>query len=243
MQLAGGGQPNHTLTRRLVACGALAGPLFTLAWLVEGATRAGYDPLRHPISSLAIGEFGWMQSATFLATGALTLACAVGLRRALPPPDSSRWGPVLIGLIAIGLVGAGLFVTDPLAGYPPGTPALPLQPSVPGRLHRLFSALVFVGWPLACLVFGRLFARWGAHRWARYSALTGITFVGLFVLTSVGFAQVAGLGRYAGFLQRLTLTIGWLWLTWLCLTLPQAPARRTVASARMDGQNPPQDEG
>ena len=38
------------VTKALLACGAVAGPLFTVAWIVTGATRANYDPLRHPIS-------------------------------------------------------------------------------------------------------------------------------------------------------------------------------------------------
>lgn len=58
-----------TVTRALLACGAIACPLFILAFLAEGATRPGYDPLRHPISSLAIGELGWMQAANFLVPG------------------------------------------------------------------------------------------------------------------------------------------------------------------------------
>jgi hypothetical protein len=66
-------------TRTLLICGAIAGPLFTVAWLVEGATRADYSPLRHPVSSLALGEFGWTQVANFIVTGLLTLAFAVGL--------------------------------------------------------------------------------------------------------------------------------------------------------------------
>jgi hypothetical protein len=52
---------NAGLTKALLVCGMAAGPLFTLAWLVEGATRANYDPLRYPISSLSIGDSGWMQ--------------------------------------------------------------------------------------------------------------------------------------------------------------------------------------
>src|SRR5262249_10183346 len=63
----------EAVASRLLACGAAAGPLFTLAWLVEGATRAGYDPLRHPVSSLAIGEVGWTQRASFVLTGLLTI--------------------------------------------------------------------------------------------------------------------------------------------------------------------------
>jgi hypothetical protein len=89
----------HTsdLTRKLLlVCGAIAGPLSTLVWIVEGATRSTYDPLRHPISSLAIGARGWTQTATFLVTGLLTLAFAFGLRRTLASHAGSSWGPLLI---------------------------------------------------------------------------------------------------------------------------------------------------
>lgn len=39
-------------------CGIAAGPLFVLSFLVQGATRADYDPMRHPVSSLALGDHG-----------------------------------------------------------------------------------------------------------------------------------------------------------------------------------------
>ncbi|MCI0727528.1 MAG: DUF998 domain-containing protein [Chloroflexi bacterium] len=55
-------QTSDLILKVLLVCGAIAGPLFTVAWLVEGATRANYDPLRHPISSLSIGELGWTQT-------------------------------------------------------------------------------------------------------------------------------------------------------------------------------------
>jgi hypothetical protein len=114
-------------TRTFLTCGAIAGPLFTVAWIVGGATRANYDPLRHPISSLSIGELGWTQTANFLVTELLTLAFAFGLRRTLQPQGGSTWRPRLIGTVATGLLGAGFFVTDPLNGYPPGTSNLSLQ--------------------------------------------------------------------------------------------------------------------
>jgi hypothetical protein len=50
----------------------IAGPLFVVAFLVEGATRPDDDPLRHPASSLALGPFGWTQTAKFIVAGLLT---------------------------------------------------------------------------------------------------------------------------------------------------------------------------
>ena len=76
-------------TRTLLACGVIAGPLFVGAFLLEGATRADYDPLRHPLSSLALGDFGWTQIANFIVAGLLTLAFSIGLQRALRPGKGS----------------------------------------------------------------------------------------------------------------------------------------------------------
>src|SRR5262249_41668825 len=128
--LGGSMNPQHpiadassiTAEAGLLACGAIAGPLFVIAFLVQGATRPDYNPLRHSISTLALGsEFGWIQILNFVIAGLLTMAFAVGLRRVLPSRNGSIWGPLLIGLYAGGLLGAGVFVTDPDAGYPPGT--------------------------------------------------------------------------------------------------------------------------
>lgn len=120
--------------------------------------------------------------------------------------------------MAIGLIGAGIFRTDPVSGYPPGTPAIS-DYTWHGALHDLFSALTFLGWPAACLVFARRFAGWGQRGWAAYSATTAALFATAFVLTSQGFSQSSGLVDLAGLLQRITVTIGWTWLTLLAIHL------------------------
>ncbi|HEX6677788.1 MAG TPA: DUF998 domain-containing protein [Actinomycetes bacterium] len=223
-----GATPSTLATRTLLACGAIAGPLFTLAWVVEGATRAHYRPLRHPVSSLELGDFGWTQRANFIVAGLLTLALAIGLRRALRPLGGSTWGPLLVGAHAIGLLGAGIFVTDPVSGYPPGTPDhLQAYGSVHAALHDLFSVGTFVGLPIACLVMARRFAGWGQRGWAIYSAATGLLFVAGFVLASMAFNQVESVVELGGLFQRATVTLGWTWLTLLAIhllrALPQPP--------------------
>src|SRR6185436_12106729 len=129
-------------TTLLLLCGAVAGPFFTIVWFIESLTRVDYDPMRYAISSLSVGELGWIQIANFLITGTLTLAFSVVLRQILPQPSGSVWGPVLIGLVGVGLIGAGLFVSDPLNGYPPGTPLIPTERSTHGILHDLFGVPV-----------------------------------------------------------------------------------------------------
>ena len=216
-------------TKALLACGVIAGPLFVVVFLIEGATRADYDPLRHPVSSLALGESGWMQVANFIVAGLLTLAFAIGLRLALPPLTGSTWGPLLVGVWAIGLLGAGIFVTDPVSGYPPGTSDRLSGHSWHGALHDLFSLAAFVALSAACFVLSCRFAALGERGWAIYSVLSGLAFAVAFVLSSAGFGQAESLVDLAGLFQRIAVIIGFGWLTLLAVHLlrasPEAPRR------------------
>jgi hypothetical membrane protein len=195
--------------RALLACGVVAGPLFVAAFLLEGALRAGYDPLRHPVSSLSIGDAGWTQATNFVGTGLLVVAFALGLRLR----GSGPWTPVLVALIGIGLLGAGVWVCDPINGYPPGTPLAPVA-TTSGTLHSAFSTLVFLGLPIACLVTAR---RERGRGFARYSAASGVAFAALFVLAALGFAQNPVFLPIGGLMQRLCLVVGLAWLTALAV--------------------------
>ena len=217
----------HSQTRLLLLCGALAGPCFTIVWFIQGLTRSGYDPMRYAISSLSVGELGWIQIANFLITGSLIFAFSVALRQILRGPSGSVWGPVLVGLVGVGLIGAGLFVSDPLNGYPPGTPLIPTQRTTHGILHDLFGVPVFLGLPIACFVFARLFARRGEHNWAWYSSLSGIGMFAVFLVARLGFRLLPtypDLAANFGLLQRLTLIIGFTWLTLLAAYMLKAPS-------------------
>ncbi len=223
-------------TRLLLVCGIVSGPLFVLAFLIEGATRTGYRALRHPISSLAIGDDGWTQRANFFITGVLLLAFSVGLRRVLRRGSGAVWGPLSVGFAAVGLIGAGFFVTDPVYGYPTDAPLLLAQYTVHGHLHDLFSVLVFIGLPVACFVLARRFAASGERGWAVYSVLTGLAMLATFALAGMGFKQVAGLVDVAGVLQRLSLVTGWAWILLLAAHLLRASARsRTVDTPPIGG--------
>jgi hypothetical protein len=218
-------------TRLLLLCGVIAGPLFTFLWFVQGFTRANYDPMRYAISSLSIGESGWIQIANFLITGSLILAFSFELRRALRRPSGSVWGPLLIGLIGIGLIGSGIFVTDPLNGYPPGTPVIPTERTAHGILHDLFGIPVFLGLPITCFVFAAFFARQGERSWAWYSRLSGIGMFAVFVVARLGFRLLStypDLAANFGLLQRITVTIGFAWLTLLAVYMLKAPAQTPV---------------
>lgn len=151
----------------LLAGGVVAGPLFVAAVLIQASTRDGFDLGRHPLSLLSLGDLGWIQIATFVITGTLYLACATGLRRALRPGRGGTWGPVLVGTAGVGLIAAGVFVTDAGAGFPPGAPdGAPAQISWHGALHEVGFLLAFGGLVAGCLVLARRFAVDRQRGWA-----------------------------------------------------------------------------
>src|SRR5205823_2555279 len=75
--------PAQRVTRSLLGYGVLAGTVFEASILIQGLTRHGFRLAHHDASLLSNGPLGWIQIATFLVAGAMTIACAVGMRRAL----------------------------------------------------------------------------------------------------------------------------------------------------------------
>jgi hypothetical membrane protein len=202
------------MDRVLLGCGVVAGPLFVGVFLLTGALRPAYDPLRHPVSLLALGPGGWVQSVNFCVSGLLYLAFAAGLWRTHGPWAATRAGIVLVAATAAGLVGAGIFPTDPVSGYPPGTPDRMTGRSGPAALlHDLSSAPVFLGLPVAMLLWARAFRRRGRPGWAVGSAGCAAAVLLAFVLAGAGFAQAPALVHLGGLFQRVSISVGMGWLT------------------------------
>jgi hypothetical protein len=200
-------------TRRLLRCGVAAGPVFTAVFLLEGAIRDEYRPLRHPVSSLALGSRGWIQAGNFAVAGTLFLAGAAGVARAGDPASSSRAAPALIGAAGAGLICSAVFTTDPVSGYPPGTPDALTQLSRAGAAHDLAAVPVFVGLPAAALVCGWRSWRAGQRGFGLYSAGTAVTMLATMGLAAAGFGQSPRLINIGGLFQRASIITGFTWLT------------------------------
>jgi hypothetical membrane protein len=165
-------------TRALLAGGAVAGPLFIIVGLLQAVTRDGFDLRRHPLSLLSNGDLGWIQIANFVVTGLLFAAAAVGMRRVMHPGRGGTWGPLLVGVVGVGMVAAGVFVADPADGFPPGTPpGRPDTLSWHSALHFLVAGLAYLSLIAASFVFARRFAGLGQRGWAWYSLATGVVFL------------------------------------------------------------------
>lgn len=200
-------------TKTLLLFGLIGSMLFIIMFLIEGATREGYSPFRFPISSLSIGDLGWIQITNFIISGSLIFLFAFGLRNALLPSKDSKWIPRLIGAVGLGLIGAGIFSSDPVFGYPMTEPLAIAQFTIHGHLHDFFSIFVFVCLPITCFKYRKRFTILNEQRWSLYSLLTAITMLITFLLAGIGFKQTIGLVEYAGVFQRLSIIIGFTWIS------------------------------
>jgi len=219
-------------TTLLLAQGAVAAQSFVFISLADGATRDGYDQLRQPVSSLALGDRGWTQRGNFLVTGMSMLALSTGLRRSGEASDARTvWGPRLVGAFGVGLLGAGAFATDPDPAYAPeATSGIVTGPHV---LHWASSMLLYGALTGACLTYARDFERSGDRSWAVYSAASGAALVGGGVLFIYGCAGGKKVASILGLLQRLTIVVGSGWITALPIRLTSRghTANRYTASA------------
>lgn len=205
-------------TRTLLMCGIVAGPLYVGISLAQALTRPGFDLTRHAWSLLSNGDLGWLQITNFLLTGALTIACTVGLRRVLHGQRGGTWAPILIGIYGLGLIAAGLFTADPMDGFPVGTPPGP-PPVISwhGILHLVSGAFGFLAMISGCFVMARHFAAKRERGWSWYSVATGVMFFGAFAGIASGSNQPV---IVLSFVSAVILV--WLWLALVAGRLRQA---------------------
>lgn len=226
---AGVSRTSPVVTRRLLACGAAAGPIYLVVGLAQALTREGFDMTRHPLSMLSLGDFGWVQTVNFLVAGVLVLLGAIGLRRSMVEDKRWRRGALFVGLFGIGVIGGGIFAADPSLGFPPGTPDAPPETmSWHALLHFIFGQLGFLALIIATFVFARHFAVAKLGGWSFYSAFTGT-----FFLASI-FASVAAMGAAWSMIGLyVAVTLSWAWLS--ALTIRTTRETQVAPQHRMLG--------
>jgi hypothetical protein len=200
-------------TKFLLTCGVLAGPIYILVGLVQILTREGFDVTRHPLSLMSTGDLGWIQITNFIVTGILVVLGAIGLRRVAKGDKRWKRGALFVLLYGLGVIGGGIFITDPSLGFPPGTPnEYPETISWHGMLHFIFGQLGFLALIIATFVYARHFAAAKLRGWAVYSTLTGSFFVAAIV--AGGAAMGAAWSMIALY---VAVALSWVWLSALSL--------------------------
>jgi hypothetical membrane protein len=204
-----------TSTDFLLKCGILAGPVYVVVGLLQVLLREGFDIRRHALSLMSNGSLGWIQIATFIVSGALVIAGAVGVRQRLLPGRGSTSAPILLAIYGLGLIGAGLFIADPMDGFPPGTPpGPPAAMSWHGPLHFMAGGIGFIGLVGATFVFARRFAGLREYGWATFSLATGVLFL-------AGFGNIASGSRapWVNLAFTAVVVLSWAWLSAVCAKL------------------------
>lgn len=189
--------------------GSLAPVLFTAVYLVEGATRPGYDGWRRSISALSLGPGGWLQQANFVFLGVNVLVVAVVWRRVLAGGPGATWYPLVRGLEGLSLVLIGLFATDPEGGYPPGSAPAPAFSTVHGIVHFACLFAIIFAMMAGLLIMARRF--WADPRWRGWPAYSIVSALLVNLLIAL-FGVANGHGfAYAGVLERLATNVEAVW--------------------------------
>lgn len=174
----------------LLVLGIVGPALFDAVYLVEGATRPGYDAWREAISTLMEGPEGWIQQINFIVLGALTLGVAIVWRGILRGGVCATWYPIVRAIEGFSLIMIGFSLTDPL---------------------HTFWLFVIIGAMMAGLfIIARRFWRDPNWRgWVFYSVASAVLInvcIALF-----GIVQHTTLRGYAGVFERVATNIEPIW--------------------------------
>jgi hypothetical protein len=142
--------------------------------------------------------------ANLAVCGLMVIAAAIGIARVL----QSRAAGWLLGCFGAGMIVSAIFKTDPVDGFPPGTPpGVPDTISTSALIHLAGGGIGFLTLAAACFVVARAMSRRNQSSMARLSFICGVLIlVGFFTPVAIpnGSAGTAGIW--------LTVVVGWAWL-------------------------------
>ena len=196
--------PGWTLNKTLLVLGAAGPVLFLVVSTLLGFLDPDFDVMTEPVSALAWGPLGWVQTANFYVLGAATIAFAVGLYRDLE--GRGRMGAaILLSISGLALILAGIFKDTP-----PGA-----EPTPSGMIHGMAFFWTFIPLPTAyALAALRLKVERGWGAYAVYSAAMPSVVFGLVVIYGVlGSDPGDPLFPVGGILNRVLLALAFGWVT------------------------------
>ena len=189
--------------------GIIAPVIFVSVFAVEGALRPGYYPRSDYISALSLGARGFIQVINFIVFGVLFFAFARGVAARFKEEKASQAGPVLLTIIALGILFSGPFVMDP-------ADTLPAQMSLHGTVHGILGGIVFLLMPVSCYVFLSRFrkdSKYQSFRWWTLALAIFITATDIFftLTTKIPAARII-FHDWFGLIQRLVLIPFMVWV-------------------------------
>lgn len=183
-----------TLGRLAVACAVYYFAVIVILHVVQ----PDLDPVQHFMSEYVHGRMGFLMVTTFFVLSFGIGALAVALRRTLVVHRTGKFGLILLWLGVIGLVGSGVFPTDP------GNPV-----TTTGKLHVVFGLLglptLGAGLILVSLAFRR------AEHW-RSIAPIALVLAATFLIAFLSIMFVFGGGPGSGVVQRVAIGAVLVWM-------------------------------
>ncbi len=166
--------------------------LFLVIYLIEGATRPGYNAWQQTISALSFGPTGWIQRANFMLCGLSVIWLAFVWRRILQGGVGARSYPIVHSIEGLGLIGVGIFIQDPL--------------------HT--ACLIVIVYAMSISLFVIAWRFWHTPHWrgwAVFSVACGLWPQVLMPVFGVALNAHTALSPYAGLFERLATSPDIVW--------------------------------
>jgi hypothetical protein len=217
-------RPSRQLS--LLATLAIVGQLVLAATALLLPIWSEHGLIGDNISELALGRFGYLHTAAFLAAGLGTLGLAYAIRQVTRGSWGSLVGSVLIAVYGAGAIGSAVFPTDRI-----DDPADLSSLSATGAIHVGIALASFVCAIAGMFVLTRTFAR--DDRWRSFPRWAlGFPAAALVLL----FGQ--GEGPLVGLMQRLLIAMFSIWLFLVALHVHASVTRTASAATEIEWDAP-----
>jgi hypothetical protein len=176
--------------------------------------RPDVNPVLEPMSTYAVGPYGFLFTAADIGGGLAALALTFGLYLGIAPPGRSYVGLFLLGLYGVSVLLAGIFPID-VGG----------EATMVGTIHNIVGNILFFAFPVGVILLSLGMGkdeRWRSFR--RPALVMSLLVVLTVILTMVGF----NLGIGFGVTQRLANVTALAWMLLAALHL-RSVAQGTLA--------------
>ncbi len=176
--------------------------------------RPDVNPVLEPMSTYAVGPYGFLFTAADIGGGLAALALTFGLYLGIAPPGRSYVGLFLLGLYGVSVLLAGIFPID-VGG----------EATMVGTIHNIVGNILFFAFPVGVILLSLGMGkdeRWRSFR--RPALVMSLLVVLTVILTMVGFNLDIGFGVT----QRLANVTALAWMLLAALHL-RSVAQGTLA--------------
>ena len=197
------GRSRMTMVLALLTIVGIAVYLLNLAAL--HFLRPDVNPMLDPVSTYAVGPYGFLYTAADIGSGMAALALTLGLYLSVAPPGRSYVGLFLLGLYGVSVLLAGIFPID-VGG----------EATTFGIIHNIFGNISFFGFPIGVILLSLGMGkdeRWRSFR--RPALAVSLVVVLMVILTIVG----SNIGIGYGVTQRIFNVTALAWMLLVALHL------------------------